>query len=552
MRREPGFTDRDTLVAVTTLSFDIAGLELYLPLTVGGRLVIASREIASDGCRLGALITEVGATVMQATPATWRLFLEADWLGNRQLRILCGGEALPRALANQLLERCGSLWNMYGPTETTIWSTTKKIDSEEGPVYLGQPLANTHVYILDGHLNPVPVGVPGELHIGGAGVARGYRNRPELTAKKFIKDPFRDEPAARLYKTGDLVRYWPDGNIEFLGRLDHQVKIRGFRIEPGEIESALGSYPGVRVVLAWGDAPGEKRLVAYLAADPRQELPISELRRFLKKKLPNNMIPSAFVRLEAFPRTPNGKVDRKMLPAPEQERPQLSEVFVVPRTPDEESLAGIWARTLGLERVGVHDNFFELGGHSLLATRVIHHIREELQTELPLRALFEAPTVAGLTERLREIRQVGPGRGLPPLQSVSRHGELPLSFAQQRLWFMDQLESGSASYNIPTAYRLAGALNVVALERAFEEILRRHEVLRTSFPSRAGRPLLAFAPPGLWALPVEDLSDQPEPEREAEALRRANAETQRPFDLARGPLLRTRLLRLADRDMYSS
>ncbi len=294
VRREPGLNPADVLLSVTTLSFDIAALELYLPLIVGARLVIVSREVSADGNQLKELLARTGATAMQATPATWRMLIETGWKGSRQMKVLCGGEALSRELADQLRTRSGSLWNMYGPTETTIWSTVCQVEPGDGPVSIGRPLWNTQVYLLDSSLNPVPIGVPAELHIGGDGLARGYLNRPELTREKFISNPFSDDARARLYKTGDLARYLPDGNIECLGRIDDQVKLRGFRIELGEIESALQQHVTVResVVVAREDAPGDRRLVAYLVPTNNAKIDGHELRRFLQEKLPEYMIPS--------------------------------------------------------------------------------------------------------------------------------------------------------------------------------------------------------------------------------------------------------------------
>jgi amino acid adenylation domain-containing protein len=428
MRQTPGLTEQDVLLAVTTLSFDIAGLELYLPLIVGASVVIASREVAADGIRLSELLTHSSATVMQATPATWRLLLAAGWQGKKRLKILCGGEALSRELANQLLTRCDSLWNLYGPTETTIWSTIHQVKSEDRLVPIGHAIANTQVYILDHRLQPTPVGVPGELYIGGAGVARGYLNRPELTAERFISNPFSDQPEARLYKTGDLARYLPNGDIEYLGRIDYQVKIRGFRIELGEIETALAQYPGVEqaVVLAREDNPGLQRLVAYVVPDEQVTHPkSSELRDFLKKQLPDYMVPSAFVLLSALPLTPNGKVDRRALPAPDATMLAGETVYVAPRTPVEGVLTNLWVEVLNLERVGIHNNFFELGGHSLLATQLISRIRDTFQVELPLRCLFESPTIAELSDRIQATRQTESERHAPPLYPFRVLGRYP-------------------------------------------------------------------------------------------------------------------------------
>jgi amino acid adenylation domain-containing protein len=405
MHEQLALTNQDVLLSVTTLSFDIAVLELFLPLSVGACITLVSRQVAADGVQLLARLTSSGATVMQATPVTWRLLLEARWQGSQPLKILCGGEALPRELAHQLLRWGVPLWNLYGPTETTVWATAYKVEPEGSSVPIGRPIANTQIYLLDAHLQPVPIGVPGELHIGGIGLARGYLNRPEMTAEKFIPNPFSDEPGTRLYKTGDLARYLPDGNIEFLGRIDHQVKVRGFRIELGEIETVLGRHPTVRetVVMARKDVLGDNRLVAYVVPNQKPAPTTNELRSFLKRKLPQYMVPSTFMFLDALPLTPNGKVDRRALPAPDRVRPELERAFVAPRTPIEEMLAGIWAEVLGLEEVGIHDNFFELGGHSLVATQVMYRVRAASRVELSLRSLFERPTVAGLAEYVDRI-----------------------------------------------------------------------------------------------------------------------------------------------------
>jgi len=403
MRREPGMERGDVLVAVTTLSFDIAGLELYLPLTVGARVVIASREATLDVYELDRLLSSSGATMVQATPATWRMLIDAGWQGVPGLKILCGGEALPLDLANQLLNKSVSLWNMYGPTETTIWSAVQKVSLDKSTVVIGRPIANTQFYVLDRGLNPVPVGLPGELHIGGVGLARGYWNRPVLTAEKFIRDPFHSASEARLYKTGDLVRYHLDGTLEFLGRFDHQVKIRGFRIELGEIEATLRGFGGIRdcIVVARQDAPGNQRLVSYFV--PEQISPsIADLRNHLRQKLPEHMIPSAFVALDSIPRTPNGKVNRRALPAPDQARPSLDVTFVAPRNEVETHVASIWQNLLQVEKVSRNDNFFDLGGHSLLLVQV-HSALVKLFPNAPsILDLFRYPTVKSLAEFLNQ------------------------------------------------------------------------------------------------------------------------------------------------------
>jgi amino acid adenylation domain-containing protein len=400
----------DTLLSVTTISFDIAVLELFLPLVFGAKVVLVSREVATDGSKLLQQLSHSQPTFMQATPATWQMLLAAGWQGNLQMTVLSGGEALPRQLAQQLRQRGAALWNLYGPTETTIWSTTYRVDDSEQAVLIGRPIANTQLYILDRFLQPVPVGVAGELYIGGFGVARGYLNRPELTAQKFIPNPYATvstnqhthQTGTRLYKTGDLACYLPDGNIKFLGRIDNQVKIRGFRIELGEIEARLAQHPDVQqaVVITRDDVSAGKQLVAYVVFNQHQALSTKNLRDFLKQKLPEYMVPANFVFLDALPLTSNGKVNYRALPNPTPSHSQfeLESNFVAPRTPLEEKLSCIWAEVLGLERVGIDDNFFELGGHSLLATRLISRVRDTLSIELPLRSLFNAPTVASLTK----------------------------------------------------------------------------------------------------------------------------------------------------------
>jgi amino acid adenylation domain-containing protein len=401
MARMPGMTAEDRLLAVTTFSFDIAVLELLLPLCVGGQVVLAASEDVYDGSRLISLIETHDVTVMQATPASWRLMLAAGWQGSRSLRALCGGEALPAELADTLGDRCGSLFNMYGPTETTIWSTIAKIDAGVRPVTIGRPIANTQAYILDTRGAPVPIGAVGELCIGGEGLACGYRGQSELTAERFIANPFADDAhggnldATRIYRTGDLARYQPDGEIECLGRLDSQIKLRGFRIELGEIESALEQYREINqaVVAAWGDS-GQKRLVAYFESD--SEIDPALLREQLRMQLPEYMVPSAYVRLDALPLTPNGKVDRNRLPEPDLEVALGQRDETGPRDETEEAIARIWCQFLELEKVGVHTPFFDVGGHSLLGLRVIAEINNRFSTTLAPVLFFEYPTIAGL------------------------------------------------------------------------------------------------------------------------------------------------------------
>jgi amino acid adenylation domain-containing protein len=548
MQAHPGITVEDNLLSVTSLSFDISILEIILPLTVGARLVVAHRDTTLIGERLSDAAAKSQATVIQATPTTYQLLIDSGWEGSSGLKILCGGEAMSPKLAGRLLERCGSLWNLYGPTETTIWSTLCEVHPESKTPSIGHPIKNTQCYILDGNLAPTPIGAVGSLYIGGAGLARGYRNLPAITADRFIPDSFSREPGARLYRTGDLARYQSDGSIEFLGRGDFQVKLRGFRIELEEIEALLNQHYSIKqaIVTVVGDDINTLGLAAYVVFDG-SELTISELRQYLREKLPEYMVPAAWVVLESLPLTPNGKVNRRALPVPT--RTQVEGAGIAARTPTEEMLVGIWREALRLEQVGIDDNFFELGGHSLLATQLISRVRKAFAIELPLRALFENPTVMGLARCVdAEMRAGRQSISAPPIAPVVRNGRLPMSFAQQRLWFLDQLAPGASFYNIPAAVRLQGRLDVAAFERSLNEVVRRHEALRTRFVSEEGQPAQSIVPPLPLALPVIDLQEFPQEAREARARLMAAEEAQRPFDLAEGPLLRATLLRLGEED----
>jgi amino acid adenylation domain-containing protein len=384
----PGLKPADHLLSVTTLSFDIAGLELYLPLVTGARVEIVSAETAADGARLLERLLVSGATVMQATPATWRLLLEAGWAGG-SIKVLCGGEALPGDLADELRRRGASLWSLYGPTETTIWSAVHRVEGTDGIAPIGTPIANTRLYVLDPNMQPAPVGVSGELYIGGAGVARGYRNRPDLTAERFVPDPFGPETGERLYRTGDLTRWRPDGVVEFLGRTDHQVKVRGFRIELPEIEGSLLGLPAVKAaaVLPRENGSGDVQLVAYVVFGPGSEPTVTEMRAALRERLPGYMIPSSFVILDDLPLTPNGKLDRKALSLLDARSTAGAAPYVEPRTSMERLVAAIWMEALGLSRVSVHDNFFDLGGHSLLSMRVLARVDKAVGLRLNPREL---------------------------------------------------------------------------------------------------------------------------------------------------------------------
>jgi len=401
MQRKPGLVEADRLLAVTTLSFDIAGLELYLPLLTGATVVIASREISADGRKLASTLDEAKISIMQATPATWRMLLDAGWTGDKKLKALCGGEAMPRDLAEKLVERTESLWNMYGPTETTIWSAVQKVDKTDRPIPIGKPIGNTKVYILDKNFNPVPTGIFGELYIGGDGLARGYLHRSDLTAEKFIPNPFAEKEGARMYATGDSARFFKDGSIDFVGRLDHQVKVRGFRIELGEIESSLVKRNDIdkAVVIVREDKPGDKRLVGYLIASG-SEATLADLRTHLLETLPEYMLPSAYVYLDAFPMTSNGKIDRKSLPAPESGRPELGADYVAPKSELERAVALAWEKVLDIEKVGVNDNFFDLGGHSLLLVQVQTILSEKFRRDFSILDFFRYPTIETLAQHI--------------------------------------------------------------------------------------------------------------------------------------------------------
>lgn len=422
MQRKPGIEASDVLLAVTTLSFDIAVLELFLPLTVGAEVAIVSSDVAADAHRLAEAIDASGATVMQATPATWQMLVESGWDGVDDLTVLSGGEALPRALADRLLERVDALYNMYGPTETTIWSSVRKVDPDADTVSIGRPIDNTTFYVLDEAESPVPVGVPGELHIGGQGLADGYLGKPDLTDAVFVEDPFAADPEARMYKTGDLVSYRADGTLAFHGRIDNQVKVRGFRIELGEIESVLREHEAVdqAVVVAREDGPAGQQLVAYVVPSGDAESLDGALRTHLKKHVPGYMVPPVYVTLDALPLTPNGKVDRNALPAPDRRR--SGDEYVAPRSALEVQLVQLWEEVLERSPVGVTDDFFDMGGHSLLGVRMMSKLREQTGHDFEVSVLFQAPTI----EEFAEVIQGG-GTGsriLVPLRPTGTHAPL--------------------------------------------------------------------------------------------------------------------------------
>ncbi|MEV1173957.1 amino acid adenylation domain-containing protein, partial [Nonomuraea sp. NPDC049784] len=539
----------DVVAQASTTTFDAATFEVWGALTSGAALAGIDKDVLLSPARLAEQIRQAGVTTMFLTTALFnRLASETPEAFGGLRNLLFGGEAVDPSSVRRVLEhgRPERLLHVYGPTETTTYATWHLVErAGTGPVPIGGPLANMRALVLDRHLRPLPVGVAGELFLGGVGVARGYSGRPELTAERFVADPFAGD-GSRLYRTGDRVRWLPEGAIEFLGRVDEQVKVRGFRIEPGEIEAALLAHPrlAAALVVAREDG-GDRRLVGYVVpADLTEGAPSTgELRAFLRTTLPDYLVPSAFVELTTFPLNANGKIDRAVLPAPDNSRPDLSEEFVAPRSATEEILAGVWAEVLGLERVGVTDSFFDLGGHSLIATQVTSRVRAAFGVEIALATLFDHPTVAGLAE---VIDVAAPGHLAPPIVPVGRDKPLPLSFAQQRLWFLDQLEPGSAEYNVPLALRLRGPLDALALEAALDAIVERHEVLRTRLVGREGVAYQSVDPPGGFGLVVTDLTGEPDALDRAKALVAVDAAT--PFDLAGGPVVRGRLVRLASDD----
>ncbi|MEV0276877.1 amino acid adenylation domain-containing protein [Streptomyces sp. NPDC050610] len=508
----------DRLLAVTTVGFDIAGLELYLPLLNGAALALASRETVKDAAALTDLIKLSGATAMQATPSLWHAVVETgtDLSG---VRVLVGGEALPGDLAGALAGAARSVTNLYGPTETTIWSTASEVDAS-GAVSIGRPIGNTQVYVLDAGLRPVAPGVSGELYIAGDGLARGYHRRPDLSAERFVADPY-GPAGTRMYRTGDLVRWNAEGELEYIGRTDFQVKVRGFRIELGEIETVLTAHTDIAraVVIVREDQPGDKRIVAYPVPGDGAVLDPAALRKHVAASLPDYMVPSAFLSLDALPLTPNGKLDRNALPAPEY---GVDKAGRAPRTPQEEILCGLFAEVLGVPRVTVDDSFFDLGGHSLAAIRLAGRIRSTFDAEMSVRRLFETPTVAGLAEA------IGTGGGArTALAARPRPERVPVSFAQRRLWFLNQLEGPSATYNIPTTLRLSGALDADALRAALGDVVERHESLRTVFGEDADGPYQRVLDP--WSARPELTPVRTTEERLEEELRRA---ARHGFDLA--------------------
>ena len=549
------FTEQDVSCQKTSISFGDSIQELFGSLLRGIRTVLVPDVVVQDLPQFVHTLAAHRVTRLILVPSLLRVLL--DTYGDLQRRLpslqlwIVSGESLSKALWQHFRERLpeSRLLNLYGTSEVsddTTWYDTSQMEPELLSVPIGRPIANMQVYVLDQHLQPVPPGAPGELYVSGTSVTRGYLNHAALTATQYVPHLFSKAPGERLYKTGDLVRYLPDGNLEYLGRLDQQVKLNGVRVELGEIEAALAGHPAVQdaVVSAHEDGAGGRRLVAYVVLAQEPGPTLRELRRFLAQKLPDYMVPSTFIRLETWPLTPSGKVDRRALPRPDHTRPDLVEPFVAPRTPVEQQIAIIWSHLLGLEQVGIHDNFFELGGHSLLAMQLVYRVHEATGRKISLANFFATPTVAGMAGSIATTAQITLDSPTSPLLPVPRQGRLPASIAQEQLWGLTQLLPGLPFFHMPYALRLAGVLSVPVLEQSLNEIVRRHEALRTTFAPVDGQLGQIIAPPLSLALEVVDLCALPAREREGAARRLVRAEVQRPFDLTHGPLLRSCLLRL--------
>jgi amino acid adenylation domain-containing protein/FkbH-like protein len=531
------------VLGATSMCFDLSIFEMFVPLSWGGTLILADNAIA-----LASLPAAPEVTLVNTVPSALRELLRVKGVPASVRVINLAGEPLTTELADQIYAETAvqKVYDLYGPTETTTYSTGTLRERGAAPT-IGRPLANEQVFILDAQRQLLPIGVPGELYIGGDGLARGYLHRPELTAEKFVAHPFQE--GARVYRTGDLARWRADGNLEFLGRMDHQVKIRGFRIELGEIETLLRQHSEIAevIVVAQEGQAGDKQLAAYVVVHPASQLSVGTLREYLKQRLPEYMVPPHIVFLETMPLTPNGKVDRKALPKIQPTR-QAETERVLPRNAVETSLAAIWREVLGLDQVGVHDDFFELGGHSLLAIQVVSRIRAEFHIEVPLHALFDQPTIAALAEGMNSGEWTKQVAVVHPLQRISRREPAPASFVQERLWVLDQFEPGSNAYHVPLALRLKGELNQAALEQALDEIVRRHEALRTVFALAGENVVQVLQPPAHLPVQRVDLRTSSEAERENEAQKIVAAEVHKPFDLARGPLVRATLIKLAAND----
>ncbi|QWT21702.1 amino acid adenylation domain-containing protein [Bacillus sp. NP157] len=549
MQRVPGIAPDDRLVAVTTLSFDIAFMELMLPLTSGAEIVVAGRDDVRDGAQLRRLIEECDATMMQATPAGWRLLVDAGWHGRPAFRAVSGGEPLPVDLAEALLERCGEVWNGYGPTETTVYSTYWRVSDPREGIYIGRPIANTTVHILDEQGNHCPLGVPGEIHIGGAGVTLGYLDRPELTAERFLPDPWSESLDSRMYKTGDRGRWLANGMLEHLGRLDFQVKVRGYRIEPGEIECVLADVPEVTraVVIAREDRPGDVRLVAYVVARDGADLDEDSLRGRLRARLPDYMVPQHIMLLDAIPLLPNGKIDRKALPAPMAHSMAESGERIAPRNDDERRVAAAMQAVLCLPDLDVRDDFFALGGHSLLAAQLTARLNREFDVMLSFRTLFDAPTIEQLAAAIGSHVASGSTPAAEPISHRAEQDHAPLSLMQRRLWALEKMHPGRVTYNAPSAHRLRGRMDEAAFEQAFQALIQRQPSMRTAIRDM-GHDVMQVVDAQLHypLFPAEDLSHLAPAERDEQLMARLRELTDTPFNLGSAPLFSARVFKLAD------
>ncbi|HUG36613.1 MAG TPA: amino acid adenylation domain-containing protein, partial [Candidatus Limnocylindrales bacterium] len=549
MTEKPGLDGHEALLSITPLSFDISVLEIFLPLLLGRRVVLSSRQSAGDARELLSLLARSRAGVLQATPATWRILLDSGWRPAPRFLCLCGGESMDRGLAGRMRTDTAELWNLYGPTETTVWSAIQRVEAEPrgATVPIGRPVRCTAVYVVDSRGRPVPIGVAGELWLGGAGVARGYAGRPAATAEAFVPDPFGAGTGARAYRTGDRVLFLADGSLEYLGRADRQVKVRGHRIELGEIETAVAQQPSVReaAVLAREDPAGGLRLVAYVVAGTEEPPPVSDLRRGIADGLPEPMVPSTFVFLDALPRTPNGKIDRCRLPPVEESLVRTDGSS--PLGPREEIVAGLFRDILGVPEVGRGDDFFALGGHSLSAARLVAHLRSSLRVELPLPVVFQTPTVAGLAAAVDRVAGEGPPRPpLPPLRRIADRREAPLTLGQRRLWLFQRLNPRSNAYVMAAALDAVGPVDASFLGRALRTIVRRHAILWTRYVDRSGDAVQVVDAAAPLGLPWIDLRGLPAVRRPVEAERLERAHAAEPFDLERGPVLRVRVVALGE------
>ena len=558
------------VLASTSICFDLSIFELFMPLCCGGKIILAD-----DALAVADLLERRDITLINTVPSVMSEVLAAGRLPPSVRTVNLAGEPLKPELVQLLYATgtVGKVYDLYGPSETTTYSSFT-LRAAGSKATIGRPIANSKIYLLDPALQPVPVGVPGEIFIGGAGVARGYLRRPELTADKFLPDPFSEKNSARMYRTGDFARFSPDGSIEFLGRADNQVKIRGYRVELGEIEAALAQHPGVhdcfvavRQSVNWTSESGnpesktcpepgrridnpksEKQLVAYFVPKEGVSPPAIELRNFLRRKLPESMLPSMLIGLQTMPLTPNGKVDRLALAALDADSHPVINDFVPPRSEIEEMIAQTWREVLKIDRIGAFDDFFDLGGHSLLATRVVVRLRASLHAELPLRKLFEARTVAGLAQEVEALRRDRSGGALPPIVPARRSDQAPLSFGQQRLWFLHKLDPDLTAYNMPAGYRIRGPFNIALFERALQAIIERHEILRSAIVEAAGEPVQQITPAAHLNVPVIDLTGLPAEQVDREVVCHANKDAEQPYDLTAAPLMRAKILRLGNEE----